>query len=141
MSFRDKKNDPVTFEINREKESEWSKNTAKAVEIYESGKNLSENREFLIRYLPIKFIYNNGEASSWSVYQGDADSVHPKTYNFRANIVDALIQGHKLEDLITHVTNQKQGSLNTKRDVNNKPVKNKVLDIDYIRDVLKGAVE
>lgn len=129
MEPRNKKGDVVTFEIN--KTTATTKESAKAIEIVEKRDNLAGNRQFLIDYLPINFIYNNGQAKSWSAFKG------PNAVKLRTNIVDALIQGNTLEDLRTVVTNQETPSFNTKFE-NNKPVKNNPLNVDYIKTLGKN---
>lgn len=125
MEPRDKTGDIVTFEIDDLNPSEESK---KAIEIVKEGKDLVKNRQLLIDFLPINFIYNKGKAKSWSAFKS------PNSIKFRTNIVDLLIQGNKLEDLSTVVTNQESASFNTEFK-DEKPVKNNPLEIDYVKSL------
>ena len=125
MEPRDKKGDVVTFELN---ETTPTDNGIKAIDIVKNNNNLTENRQFLIDNLPITFVYNNGTAKSWSAFKS------PNSIQFRSNIIDLLIQGNKLEDLKTTITNQESPSFNTEFE-NNKPVKNNPLEIDYIKSL------
>jgi hypothetical protein len=127
QEFRNKKGDVVTFELNL---NNLNDETRKAVEMYNSGK-ISENRDFLINNLPITFIYN-GKVKSFSAFP----SKHPSALTFRTNMIDVLSQGYKLEDLSTIVSNQEVADFNNKKDAEGKPVKNNILDIDYVKNEL-----
>jgi hypothetical protein len=123
MEARDKKGDVITFELN---ELNLSPEGQKAVDIIKNSTNLIGNRQLLIDTLPITFVYNNGQAKSWSSFKG------PNAIKLRTNIVDAIINGAKLSELKTVVTNQESASFNTKFE-NGKPVINNPLEIDFIK--------
>ena len=127
QEIRDKKGDVVTFELNL---NNLNDETRKAVEMYNSGK-ISENRDFLINNLPVTFIYN-GKVKSFSAFP----SKHPSALIFRTNMIDILSQGYKLEDLSTIVSNQEVADFNNKKDAEGNPLKNNVLDIDYVKNEL-----
>lgn len=123
MEPRDKTGDIVTFELN---ELNLSPEGKKAVDIIKDGTNIIGNRQLLIDTLPINFVYNNGQAKSWSAFKG------PNAVKLRTNIVDAIINGAKLSELKTVITNQESASFNTKFE-NGKPVVNNPLEIDFIK--------
>lgn len=123
MEARDKTGDVVTFELN---ELNVSPEGKKAIDIIKDGTNIAGNRQLLIDTLPINFVYNNGQGKSWSAFKG------PNAVKLRANIVDAIINGAKLSELKTVVTNQESASFNTKFE-NGKPVVNNPLEIDFIK--------
>jgi len=127
QEIRDKKGDVVTFELNL---NNLNNETRKAIEMYNAGK-ISENRDFLINNLPITFIYN-GKVKSFSAFP----SKHPSALIFRTNVIDVLSQGYKLEDLSTIVSNQEVADFNNKKDAEGNPLKNNVLDIDYVKNEL-----
>lgn len=127
QEIRNKKGDVVTFELNL---NNLNNETTKAVEMYNAGK-ISENRDFLINNLPVTFIYN-GKVKSFSAFP----SKHPSALIFRTNMIDVLSQGYKLEDLSTIVSNQEVADFNNKKDAEGNPLKNNILDIDYVKNKL-----
>ena len=127
QEIRNKKGDVVTFELNL---NNLNNDTKKAIEIYESNQ-IAEHRDFLINNLPITFVYN-GKVKSFSAFP----SKHPSALIIRTNIIDILSQGYKLEDLSTVVSNQEVADFNNKKDAEGNPLKNNVLEIDYIKNEL-----
>lgn len=127
QEIRNKKGDVVTFELNL---NNLNADTKKAIEIYESNQ-IAEHRDFLINNLPITFVYN-GKVKSFSAFP----SKHPSALIIRTNIIDILSQGYKLEDLSTVVSNQEVADFNNKKDDEGNPLKNNVLEIDYIKNEL-----
>lgn len=131
-----KKGLKTSFKLNTENIGVNSQN---AIQIYNeaiNGKTLSlEDKNLLFNWLPLIIEIDNNK--SWSGYpggKGDYSNPEPK-FTIRKNIVDAISQGISLENINGVVTGQSSPELNCEFK-DNKPVKNNVLEIDYIKDII-----
>jgi len=99
-----------------------------------NGEIKTLNKDLLFQWLPLNVSID--KYTSWTGYpamNGATYSNPTDSFIFRKNIIDAIEQGYKLEDLIVTIAGQRSPSLNTKFE-NNKPVKNNVLEIDSIKN-------
>lgn len=134
-----KKGLETNFELNIEN---LGTNSQNAVEIYNqaiNGKILSiEDKNLLYNWLPISININGNK--SWTGYPGGkGDYSNPESkFTIRKNIVDAISQGISLENIKGKVAGQSSPNLNCKFE-NEKPVKNNVLNIDYLRELTNNG--
>jgi len=132
MEPRDKAGDKVSFSLNTiNLEGSWKD----AYDLYNKklkegfSKISKEERELLIKFLPLKTVFNNTNAAA------RVNNSRPGDLMLRESVVNALQEGLSLNQIFTEVENQEVPDFNSDVDENGKPAINNVLDFYDFKNI------